>query len=266
MSEFTDKLSDWAASNPVVSNAVNFLKDPIGSAGKAVKNTAQDLQTVFTQKDPRRASFSIVDENGDIQEYDLSSGGRVYKRPDGTYTSQRGYAYLDTGDDGKLVLNVSKSVADSDWFKEKFTENSTFKKVLSMFYANPSAETTITTTDEDGNIKNVTLAEAVKQYNDALGQYASNYEGISLLRDYYNNNTGLNLTDDQIRISENSLSKDSDKQDETKVIYIPDSWQSIYNFNKLASWDPETKTWYVYKSEESLLSENGGTNLKINSC
>ena len=30
-------------------------------------------------------------------------------------------------------------------------------------------------------------------------------------------------------------------------------------------WDPETKTWYVYKSEESLLSENGGTNLKINS-
>lgn len=242
MSEFTDKLSDWAASNPVVSNAANFLKDPIGSAGKAVKNTAQDLQTVFTQKDPRRASFSIVDENGDIQEYDLSSGGRVYKRPDGTYTNQRGYAYLSTGDDGKLILNVSKSVADSDWFKTKFTENSTFKKVLNMFNANPSSETTITTTDEDGNTKNVTLAEAVKQYNDALGQYASNYEGISLLRDYYNNNTGLNLTDDQIRISENSLSKDSDKQDETKVIYIPDSWQSIYDFSKLASWDPETKT------------------------
>ena len=233
-----EKFMNWASSNPLVQGAANFLSDPIGN----IKNVGYDIKSTFGGYDPREAHFTITDDNGTEHEYDFGSGGYIYKTPSGEHTSHRGYAYLNVGNDGRLKLNVSKSVAESDWFKTQFTENDTFKKVIKMFNANPASNTTLTTTDEDGNVKNITLAEALKQYNDALGEYASNYEGISYLRDYYKNNTGLTLTDDQIRISESTISKDEDSKNESKVIYIPDSWNAIYDFKQLPSWNGDTKT------------------------
>lgn len=233
-----EKFMNWASSNPLVQGAANFLSDPIGN----VKNIGYDIKSTFGGYDPREAHFTITDDNGTEHEYDFGSGGYIYKTPSGEHTSHRGYAYLNVGNDGRLKLNVSKSVAESDWFKTQFTENDTFKKVIKMFNANPASNTTLTTTDKDGNVKNVTLAEALKQYNDALGEYASNYEGISYLRDYYKNNTGLTLTDDQIRISESTINKDEDSKNESKVIYIPDSWNAIYDFKQLPSWNGDTKT------------------------
>lgn len=233
-----EKFMNWASSNPLVQGAANFLSDPIGN----VKNIGYDIKSTFGGYDPREAHFTITDDNGTEHEYDFGSGGYIYKTPSGEHTSHRGYAYLNVGNDGRLKLNVSKSVAESDWFKTQFTENDTFKKVIKMFNANPASNTTLTTTDKDGNVKNVTLAEALKQYNDALGEYASNYEGISYLRDYYKNNTGLTLTDDQIRISESTINRDEDSKNESKVIYIPDSWNAIYDFKQLPSWNGDTKT------------------------
>ena len=233
-----EKFMNWASSNPLVQGAANFLSDPIGN----IKNVGYDIKSTFGGYDPREAHFTITDDNGTEHEYDFGSGGYIYKTPSGEHTSHRGYAYLNVGNDGRLKLNVSKSVAESDWFKTQFTENDTFKKVIKMFNANPASNTTLTTTDKDGNVKNVTLAETLKQYNDALGEYASNYEGISYLRDYYKNNTGLTLTDDQIRISESTINKDEDSKNESKVIYIPDSWNAIYDFKQLPSWNGDTKT------------------------
>ena len=233
-----EKFMNWASSNPLVQGAANFLSDPIGN----VKNIGYDIKSTFGGYDPREAHFTITDDNGTEHEYDFGSGGYIYKTPSGEHTSHRGYAYLNVGNDGRLKLNVSKSVAESDWFKTQFTENDTFKKVIKMFNANPASNTTLTTTDKDGNVKNITLAEALKQYNDALGEYASNYEGISYLRDYYKNNTGLTLTDDQIRISESTINRDEDSKNESKVIYIPDSWNAIYDFKQLPSWNGDTKT------------------------
>lgn len=233
-----EKFLNWASSNPLVQGATSFLSDPI----KNIKNVGYDIKSTFGGYDPREAHFTITDDNGTEHEYNFGSGGYIYKMPSGGHTSHRGYAYLNVGDDGRLKLNVSKSIAESDWFKTQFTENDTFKNVIKMFNANPTSNTTLTTTDEDGNVKNITLAEAVKQYNDALGEYASNYEGISYLRDYYKNNTGLTLTDDQIRISENTINKNEDSNNDGKVIYIPDSWNAIYDFKQLPSWDGDTKT------------------------
>lgn len=233
-----EKFMNWASSNPLVQGAANFLSDPIGN----IKNVGYDIKSTFGGYDPREAHFTITDDNGTEHEYDFGSGGYIYKTPSGEHTSHRGYAYLNVGNDGRLKLNVSKSVAESDWFKTQFTENDTFKKVIKMFNANPASNTTLTTTDKDGNVKNITLAEALKQYNDALGEYASNYEGISYLRDYYKNNTGLTLTDDQIRISESTINRDEDSKNESKVIYIPDSWNAIYDFKQLPSWNGDTKT------------------------
>ena len=233
-----EKFLNWASSNPLVQGATEFLSNPI----KSVRNVGYDIKSTFGGYDPREAHFTITDDNGTDHEYNFGSGGYIYKTPSGEHTSHRGYAYLNVGDDGRLKLNVSKSVAESDWFKTQFTEDDTFKKVIKMFNANPTSNTTLTATDEDGNVKNITLAEAVKQYNDALGEYASNYEGISYLRDYYKNNTGLTLTDDQIRISENTINKNEDSKNESKVIYIPDSWNAIYDFKQLPSWNGDAKT------------------------
>lgn len=233
-----EKFLNWASSNPLVQGAASFLSDPIGN----IKNVGYDIKSTFGGYDPREAHFTVTDDNGTEHEYNLGSGGYIYKTPSGEHTSHRGYAYLNVGDDGRLKLNVSRSVAESDWFKNQFTENDNFKKVIKMFNANPTSNTTLTTTDKDGNVKNVTLAEAVKQYNDALGEYASGYEGISYLRDYYKNNTGLTLTDDQIRISENAINKNEDSNNDSKVIYVPDSWNAIYDFKQLPSWNGNTKT------------------------
>lgn len=219
-------------------------------------NMWRDISKAFTGKDPAVSTFSVYDNNNEKQEQDLSEQGKIYKTPTG-YTSHRGYAYLDMGEDGRLKLNVSKSVAESDWFKTQFTENDNFNKIIRMFNGNPGANTTISSTDEDGNVKNITLADAVSQYNKALGEYAERYEGMSALRDFYMGNTGLNLTDEQLMISESSINKDEDKNSDSKVIYIPDSWNAIYNFSKLKSWDPETKTvsakdfFDVYNLDES---------------
>ena len=223
---------------------------------EGLNNMWREISKTFTGKDPAVSTFSVYDSNNEEQEQNLSEQGKIYKTPTG-YTSHRGYAYLDMGEDGRLKLNVSKSVAESDWFKTQFTENDNFNKIIRMFNGNPGANTTISSTDKDGNIKNMTLADAVSQYNKALGEYAEKYEGMSALRDFYNENTGLNLTDEQLMISESSINKDDDKNSDSKVIYIPDSWNAIYNFSKLKSWDPKTKTvsakdfFDVYNLDES---------------
>ena len=113
-----EKFMNWASSNPLVQGAANFLSDPIGN----VKNIGYDIKSTFGGYDPREAHFTITDDNGTEHEYDFGSGGYIYKTPSGEHTSHRGYAYLNVGNDGRLKLNVSKSVAESDWFKTQFTE------------------------------------------------------------------------------------------------------------------------------------------------
>ena len=187
------------------------------------------------------AKFTVTDKNGEKKEVQNASAGPVYRTPSGGFTNTRSYAYLTNGDNGKLTLNVSRDLYDSDTFKSKFLENSTFKEVLKSYNANKNADTVIPVTKSDGTTENMKFSDLVNSYNSALKEFASAYENYSVIRDNVRNNTGFTLTDDEIRIAANTID-DDDKKSDTKIIYLPDDWLSIYDFSKLPSFDADTKS------------------------
>lgn len=216
------------------------IAENIGNFGiwEGAKETIADLFGQGTKQTP--AKFKVTDDNGDTSEVSNAAATPFYKTPTG-YSNTRSYAYLTQGDNGKLTLNVSKDLYDSDTFKEQYLDNYTFKNVLKAYNANKNADTVITTTDADGNTENKTFRQVVDDYNKALSEFASSYEGYSLLRDDVRNNTGFELSDAEIRIASNSIGKD-DKKSETSIIYLPDEWMNIYDFTKMGSFDKDTKT------------------------
>lgn len=187
------------------------------------------------------AQFFVTDDNGERQEIQNSSAGPIYKTPNGGYSNTRSYAYLTSGDNGKLTLNVSKDLYESNKFKDNFLDNSTFKEVLKTYNANKNADTVIPVTKEDGTTSNMKFSELVQNYNDSLSKFASAYESYSVIRDNVKSYTGFDLTDGEIEIASNRIDKD-EKSSNTKVIFLPDEWLHIYDFASMPSYDAETKT------------------------
>lgn len=205
------------------------------------------------------AHFYVVDENGDKTEVSNESATPIYKTPTG-FSNTRSYAYLTQGDNGKLTLNYSSDLANSDAFRKNYLDNDTFKEVVRSYNANTNADTVIQTKKEDGTVENVKFSDLINNYNTALNEFASNYEGFSLVRDNFKNNTGFDLSDEEIRIATNTIN-DDDKKSETKAIFLPQEWLSIYDFSKLPSFDAETKTVSAKDFFEAYdLDKNGGIN------
>lgn len=205
------------------------------------------------------AHFYVVDENGDKTEVSNESATPIYKTPTG-FSNTRSYAYLTQGDNGKLTLNYSSDLANSDAFRKNYLDNDTFKEVVRSYNANTNADTVIQTKKEDGTVENVKFSDLINNYNTALNEFASNYEGFSLVRDNFKNNTGFDLSDEEIRIATNTIN-DDDKKSETKAIFLPQEWLSIYDFSKLPSFDAETKTVSAKDFFEAYdLDKDGGIN------
>lgn len=205
------------------------------------------------------AHFYVVDENGDKTEVSNESATPIYKTPTG-FSNTRSYAYLTQGDNGKLTLNYSSDLANSDAFRKNYLDNDTFKEVVRSYNANANADTVIQTKKEDGTVENVKFSDLINNYNTALNEFASNYEGFSLVRDNFKNNTGFDLSDEEIRIATNTIG-DDDKKSETKAIFLPQEWLSIYDFSKLPSFDAETKTISAKDFFEAYdLDKDGGIN------
>ena len=205
------------------------------------------------------AHFYVVDENGDKTEVSNESATPIYKTPTG-FSNTRSYAYLTQGDNGKLTLNYSSDLADSDAFRKNYLDNNTFKEVVRSYNANTNADTVIQTKNEDGTVENVKFSDLINNYNTALNEFASNYEGFSLVRDNFKNNTGFDLSDEEIRIATNTIG-DDDKKSETKAIFLPQEWLSIYDFSKLPSFDADTKTVSAKDFFEAYdLDKDGGIN------
>ena len=205
------------------------------------------------------AHFYVVDENGDKTEVSNESATPIYKTPTG-FSNTRSYAYLTQGDNGKLTLNYSSDLADSDAFRKNYLDNNTFKEVVRSYNANTNADTVIQTKNEDGTVENVKFSDLINSYNTALNEFASNYEGFSLVRDNFKNNTGFDLSDEEIRIATNTIG-DDDKKSETKAIFLPQEWLSIYDFSKLPSFDADTKTVSAKDFFEAYdLDKDGGIN------
>lgn len=205
------------------------------------------------------AHFYIVDKNGDKTEVSNDAATPIYKTPTG-FSNTRSYAYLTQGDNGKLTLNYSSDLANSDAFRKNYLDNDTFKEVVRSYNANTNADTVIQTKNEDGIVENVKFSDLINNYNTALNEFASNYEGFSLVRDNFKNNTGFDLSDEEIRIATNTIN-DDDKKSETKAIFLPQEWISIYDFSKLPSFDAETKTVSAKDFFEAYdLDKDGGIN------
>ena len=238
-----------------MANILENIKDH-GLAGGLVE-TVRD--TFGKGKYQGAAQFHVIDENGDKTEVSNSAATPIYKTPTG-FSNTRSYAYLTQGDNGKLTLNYSSDLANSDAFRKNYLDNDTFKEVVRSYNANTNADTVIQTKKEDGTVENVKFSDLINNYNTALNEFASNYEGFSLVRDNFKNNTGFDLSDEEIRIATNTIG-DDDKKSETKAIFLPQEWLSIYDFSKLPSFDAETKTVSAKDFFEAYdLDKDGGIN------
>lgn len=205
------------------------------------------------------AHFYVVDANGDKTEVSNAAATPIYKTPTG-FSNTRSYAYLTQGNNGKLTLNYSSDLANSDAFKKNYLENDTFKEVVKSYNANANADTVIQTKNADGTVENVKFSDLIDKYNTALNEFASSYEGFSLVRDNFKNNTGFDLSDEEIRIATNTIS-DDEKKSETKVVFLPQDWLNIYDFTKLPSFDADTKTVSAKDFFEAYnLDKKGGIN------
>lgn len=205
------------------------------------------------------AQFHVIDANGDKTEVSNAAATPIYRTPTG-FSNTRSYAYLTQGDNGKLTLNYSSDLANSDAFKKNYLENDTFKEVVKSYNANANADTVIQTKNADGTVENVKFSDLIDKYNTALNEFASSYEGFSLVRDNFKNNTGFDLSDEEIRIATNTIS-DDEKKSETKAVFLPQEWLNIYDFSKLPSFDAETKTVSAKDFFEAYdLDKKGGIN------
>lgn len=205
------------------------------------------------------AQFHVIDKNGDKTEVSNSAATPIYKTPTG-FSNTRSYAYLTQGDNGELTLNYSSDLANSDAFRKNYLDNDTFKEVVRSYNANTNADTVIQTKNKDGTVENVKFSDLINNYNTALNEFASNYEGFSLVRDNFKNNTGFDLSDEEIRIATNTIN-DDDKKSETKAIFLPQEWLSIYDFSKMPSFDADTKTVSAKDFFEAYdLDKDGGIN------
>lgn len=238
-----------------MANILENIKDH-GLAGGLVE-TVRD--TFGKGKYQGAAQFHVIDENGNKTEVSNSAATPIYKTPTG-FSNTRSYAYLTQGDNGKLTLNYSSDLANSDAFRKNYLDNDTFKEVVRSYNANTNADTVIQTKNADGTVENVKFSDLINNYNTALNEFVSNYEGFSLVRDNFKNNTGFDLSDEEIRIATNTIN-DDDKKSETKAIFLPQEWLSIYDFSKLPSFDEETKTVSAKDFFEAYdLDKDGGIN------
>ena len=238
-----------------MANILENIKDH-GLAGGLVE-TVRD--TFGKGEHQGAAQFHVIDENGDKTEVSNSAATPIYKTPTG-FSNTRSYAYLTQGDNGKLTLNYSSDLANSDAFRKNYLDNDTFKEVVRSYNASTNADTVIQTKNADGTVENVKFSDLIDNYNTALNEFASNYEGFSLVRDNFKNNTGFDLSDEEIRIATNTIG-DDDKKSETKAIFLPQEWLSIYDFSKLPSFDAETKTVSAKDFFEAYdLDKDGGIN------
>lgn len=217
------------------------LLENVGDHG-LIGGIVESIKDIFGAGDYQsKAQFKVIDNNGEKSETSNEAATPIYKTPTGGYSNSRSYAYLSQGDNGKLTLNVSKDLYDSDSFKTNYLDNSTFKEAVRAYNANSNASTVIPVTKSDGTTENMTYKQLIENYNEALNEFASGYEGYSLMRDAVKRNTGFDFTDDEIRKASNTID-DDDKQSNTKVIHLLDEWMNIYDFTKMKSYDADTKT------------------------
>lgn len=140
-----------------------------------------------------------------------------------------------TFSNGKIQLNVTKEVADSDWYKKSFSDSDEFKDLAKLYAKDPTGETKVDVkVNRDGKqtTESKTLNELLLEYAYNLKYNSESYNETIAKKDYLNRMTGgaLEFTDSDIAILEstNVLNRKSGSLLDTTPIFLPESLKDYF--------------------------------------
>lgn len=200
------------------------------------------------------------------------TGETIYRSSDGGFTTDR----LNTGSfsydlsTGRIDIVVPDEIKNSDWFKDNYTENSTFRQVAEMFASNPGDKTGYSFYDKDGNVTEKTVADWLKEqkkaFDEAYKTYTENLlprkENLSVLTG------GQAFSDNQAIIAASATSRDKNKFSTDVTVYLPNIALTVApELKKLASWNETTQTvnakdfyeWYTLNDKPKDMSDKVST-------
>lgn len=171
----------------------------------------------------------------------------IYESAKGGYTSNPDKAATSFSWDtntGKIKISAPKSIQESDWFKNNFTNNDNFKAIAASFKQDPTGTTSLTVYDEDGNESSKTIQQVLEDYQKAFDDYSNQYRGILEIKDEVRRTTGggIDLSDNNALIWASSTNRNSDKYSTDKVVYIPNIAMNYFDFSKIGSWNSDSNT------------------------
>lgn len=130
----------------------------------------------------------------------------------------------------------AKEVQNSDWFKQNFSESSTYRALVEASLNNPNGSFV----DPNDDSKTITYSEALQKYSDAFDQYAEAYKQMAHFKDVISGTFKSNLSDGQAMIA--GTSYDKSDYDKNGAVYIPKWLQEKHDFTKYESWDAKQQS------------------------
>lgn len=229
---------------------------------------------VVTGPDGKTEHFSSdVAVSFGVSSHEYASGQpfTLYTNDTTKYSLKPQYkASLSYGDDGKVSLKVSKSLADRnpDFLKE-MRSNSTLKSAIKAYENNTGAQFV----DPNDDSKTISAKEVIDMWGEGLQDYMKSYAYIADAQDRLNKiGKGVKFSEEQARLSLSSLNRGDHKNSSKVALQLP-SWATAekYGWSNYDSYDAETHSinakdfydWYnldkaeegISKGKEDMLTE-----------
>ena len=143
--------------------------------------------------------------------------------------------------DGKINLNVSNDVANTDWYKEAFN-GQLFKDLAKAYAADPTGKSEIEISNSDGTKEKKTINDLLKEFAEDLEESSKKYQGNIDTRNNVKRITGgaLDLTDEDIAVMGTFKNFKKESFSDTDAIFLPDVVKEY--FKDYSSYDDETGT------------------------
>lgn len=147
---------------------------------------------------------------------------------------------------GEVTINAPQILLDNaDWMKTNFTENDNFRSLITAFKKDPTGQTSLSYTDEDGNVQSRRIADLLEGEKKAFDDYAKDYSKIIDMQNEVKKTTksGINMNDDDTLIYAHSTKREKDKNSDSTVVYLTDEAQKAkYGLIDLDSYNKEYGT------------------------
>lgn len=162
------------------------------------------------------------------------SSNIYYDAKKGEFTNQAPVSSMSFSN-GKIQLNVSPEVANSDWYKKNFSESDEFKDLAKLYAKDPTGETKVDVkVKRDGKetTESKTVAELLLEYAYNLKTNSESYNETIAKKDYLNRLTGgaLEFTDSDIAILESTgtINRNSGSLLDTTPVFLPESLKDYF--------------------------------------